>query len=59
MNKLYEIKVCKVVFSLTDEFNSFEEARDKVMAVRDKLRASDTSDGVEYFFEVDELGDIE
>ena len=55
--KRYEVKVCKVVYSLTDEFESFIEARDKGIAVRDALRASDTSYGVEYFFEVDELED--
>jgi hypothetical protein len=55
--KRYEVKVCKVVFSLTDEFDTFEEARDKGIAERDALRASDTSYGVEYFFEVDEALD--
>jgi hypothetical protein len=53
--KRYEVKVCKVVFSLTDEFDSFNEARDKGVAVRDALKASDLSKNVEYFFEVDEL----
>lgn len=56
-NKRYEVKVCKVVYSLTDEFDSFEEARDKGIAVRNALSAADTSYGVEYFFEVDELED--
>jgi hypothetical protein len=56
--KRYEVKVCKVVFSLTDEFDTFEEARDKGIAVRNALRASDTTyNRFEYFFEVDELED--
>jgi hypothetical protein len=53
----YEVKVCKVVYSLTDEFANYEEARDKGIAVRDALRESDTSYNVEYFFEVEELED--
>ena len=55
--KRYEVKVCKVVYSLTDEFESFIEARDKGIAERDALKASDLSSNVEYFFEVDELED--
>lgn len=57
--KQYEVKVCKVVYSLTDEFSSFEEARDKGIAVRNALRAENTGRDVEYFFEVDELEDTE
>jgi hypothetical protein len=53
----YEVKVCKVVFTSSDEFASFEEARDKGIAVRNALTASDLSKNVEYFFEVDELED--
>lgn len=57
--KRYEVKVCKVVFSLTDEFETFEEARDKGVAVRNALSKSDTTyNRFEYFFEVDELEDI-
>ena len=57
--KRYEVKVCKVVFSLTDEFETFEEARDKGIAVRNALSKSDTTyNRFEYFFEVDELEDI-
>ena len=56
-NKRYEVKVCKVVYSLTDEFDSFEEARDKGIAVRNALRAGNTGRDIEYFFEVDELED--
>lgn len=53
----YEVKVCKVVYSLSDEFANFEEARDKGIAVRNALRAGNTGRDVEYFFEVDELED--
>lgn len=57
--KRYEVKVCKVVFSLTDEFETFEEARDKGVAVRNALSKSDTTyNRFEYFFEVEELEDI-
>lgn len=58
-NKQYEIKVCKVVYSLTDEFDSFEDARDKAIAVRNALVNGSTGKNVEYFFEVDELEDTE
>lgn len=57
--KQYEVKVCKVVYSLTDEFASFEEARDKGIAVRNALVNASTDKNVEYFFEVDELEDTE
>lgn len=57
--KQYEVKVCKVVYSLTDEFTSFEEARDKGIEVRNALIAGSTGTKVEYFFEVDELEDTE
>lgn len=57
--KQYEVKVCKVVYSLTDEFDSFEQARDKGIAVRNALIAEDKTYGVQYFFEVDELEDAE
>jgi hypothetical protein len=53
----YEVKVCKVVYSLSDEFANFEEARDKGIAVRNALREGSTGKNVEYFFEVDELED--
>ena len=53
----YEVKVCKVVYTSSDEFATFEEARDKGIAVRNALRESDTSYNVEYFFEVEELED--
>lgn len=53
--KRYEVKVCKVVYSLTDEFESFEEARDKGIAVRNALVNGSKSKNVEYFFEVDEV----
>jgi hypothetical protein len=57
--KHYEVKVCKVVFSLTDEFDTFEEARDKGIAVRNALRNSDTAyNRFEYFFEVDEVSNV-
>ena len=56
-NKRYEVKVCKVVYSLTDEFDSFEDARDKGIEVRNALSAGNTGKNVEYFFEVDELED--
>lgn len=55
--KQYEVKVCKVVYSLTDEFASFEEARDKGIEVRNALINGSTGKNVEYFFEVDELED--
>jgi len=57
--KQYEVKVCKVVYSLTDEFETFEEARDKGIAVRNALVNASTDKNVEYFFEVDELEDTE
>lgn len=57
--KQYEVKVCKVVYSLTDEFASFEEARDKGIAVRNALSAGNTGKNVEYFFEVDEVESTE
>lgn len=57
--KRYEVKVCKVVYSLTDEFETFEEARDKGIAVRNALVNASTDKNVEYFFEVDELEDTE
>ena len=53
----YEVKVCKVVYTSSDEFATFEEARDKGIAVRNALRAGNTGRDVEYFFEVDELED--
>lgn len=57
--KHYEVKVCKVVFSLTDEFDTFEEARDKGVAVRNALRAADTTyNRYEYFFEVEEVSNV-
>lgn len=55
--KRYNVTVSKVVYNLTDEFTTFEEARDKGIAVRDALRAGNTGRDVEYFFEVDELED--
>ena len=57
--KQYEVKVCKVVYSLTDEFASFEEARDKGIAVRNALSAADKSYNVRYFFDIEELEDTE
>lgn len=51
----YEVKVCKVVYTSSDEFATFEEARDKGIAVRNALTAEDKSYNVEYFFEVEEL----
>jgi hypothetical protein len=57
--KQYEVKVCKVVYSLTDEFDSFEEARDKGIAVRNALINGNTGKNIEYFFEVDELEDTQ
>ena len=51
----YEVRVCKVVYSLSDYFVSFEEARDKGIAVRNALSEGNTGKKVEYFFEVDEL----
>jgi hypothetical protein len=55
----YNVQVCKVVYELTDEFANFEEARDKGIAVRNALRAGNTGKNVEYFFEVEELEDVE
>jgi hypothetical protein len=51
----YEVKVCKVVYTSSDEFATFEEARDKGIAVRNALTAGNTGKSVEYFFEVEEL----
>jgi hypothetical protein len=53
----YNVTVFKVVYNLTDEFDTFEEARDKGIAVRNALSAADTSYNVEYFFDVEELED--
>lgn len=53
--KRYNVTVSKVVYNLTDEFDTFEEARDKGIAVRNALREADTTYNVEYFFDVEEL----
>jgi len=53
--KRYNVQVCKVVISLTDEFANFEEARDKGIELRNRLKESDSGYNVEYFFEVEEL----
>jgi hypothetical protein len=42
---------------LTDEFANFEEARDKGIELRNRLKESDSGYNVEYFFEVEELED--
>ena len=57
--KHYNVTVSKVVYDLTDEFDTFEEARDKGIAVRNALSAADKSYNVRYFFEVEELEDTE
>ena len=53
----YNVQVCKVVYELTDEFDTWEEARDKGIAVRNRLREQDNAYLGEYFFEVEELED--
>jgi hypothetical protein len=55
--KRYNVTVSKVVYNLTDEFATFEEARDKGIAVRNRLREQDKAYLGEYFFEVEELED--
>jgi predicted metal-binding protein len=55
--KRYNVQVCKVVISLTDEFANWEEARDKGIELRNRLKESDSGYNVEYFFEVEELED--
>ena len=57
--KHYNVTVSKVVYDLTDEFDTFEEARDKGIAVRNALSAADTSYNVRYFFDIEELEDTE
>ena len=54
----YEIKVAKVVYRTTDEFNTNEEARIWAMQKRDKLRDLLDDNKVEYFFEVEEVSNV-
>jgi hypothetical protein len=54
----YEIKVAKVVYRTTDEFNTNEEARIWAMQKRDKLRELLDDNKVEYFFEVEEISNV-
>ena len=54
----YEIKVAKVVYRTTDEFNTNEEARIWAMQKRDKLRELLDDNKVEYFFEVEEVNNV-
>lgn len=54
----YEIKVAKVVYRTTDEFNTNEEARIWAMQKRDKLRELLDDNKVEYFFEVEEVSNV-
>jgi hypothetical protein len=54
----YEIKVAKVVYRTTDEFNTNEEARIWAMEKRDKLRELLDDNKVEYFFEVEEVSNV-
>jgi hypothetical protein len=52
----YEIKVAKVVYRTTKEFNTNEEARMWAMAKRDDHIFDDNK--VEYFFEVEEISNV-
>jgi len=52
----YEIKVAKVVYRTTKEFNTNEEARMWAMAKRDDHIFDDNK--VEYFFEVEEVSNV-
>jgi hypothetical protein len=54
----YEIKVAKVVYRTTDEFNTNEEARIWAMQKRDKLRELLDDNKVEYFLEVEEISNV-
>ena len=56
--KAFEIRIAKVVYRTTDEFNTEQEARMWAMDKRDKLRALIDDNAVEYFFEVDEVSNV-
>jgi hypothetical protein len=56
--KAFEIRIAKVVYRTTDEFNTEQEARMWAMEKRDKLRALIDDNAVEYFFEVDEVSNV-
>jgi hypothetical protein len=56
--KEFEIRIAKVVYRTTDEFNTEQEARVWAADKRDKLRELRDDNAVEYFFEVDEVSNV-
>ena len=56
--KQYEIKIAKVVYRTTDEFQSELEARIWAASQRDKYSELLSDNALEYFFEVEEVSNV-
>jgi hypothetical protein len=56
--KQYEIKIAKVVYRTTDEFQSELEARIWAASQRDKYSELLSDNAVEYYFEVEEVPNV-
>jgi hypothetical protein len=56
--KEFEIRISKVVYRTTDEFETELEARIWASVMRDKLSEIPDDNKAEYFFEIDEVSNV-
>jgi hypothetical protein len=56
--KVYEITISKVVYRITDEFNTEEEARAYAITNRDRYSELLDDNKVEYFYDLEEVSNV-
>jgi hypothetical protein len=56
--KVYEITISKVVYRITDEFNTEEEARAYAISNRDRYSELLDDNKVEYFYDLEEISNV-
>jgi hypothetical protein len=56
--KVYEITISKVVYRITDEFNTEEEARAYAISNRDRYSELLDDNKVEYFYDLEEVSNV-
>ena len=56
--KVYETTISKVVYRITDEFNTEEEARAYAISNRDRYSELLDDNKVEYFYDLEEVSNV-
>jgi hypothetical protein len=56
--KVYEITISKVVYRITDEFNTEDEARAYAISNRDRYNELLDDNKAEYFYDLEEVSNV-